>query len=731
MRAEDTPSMPSTGALARSRSRYHKGGDSVKSKVNPRSLPRFQRPTDADIVAAESTLDSNRRSASGNVMLEKSRPDRPKSVGSEEIDATWTPESGLPPPVSVGALVHMHKRASIASPSLARKTRNNSGDRILHTPHQPLSEQSDEGKPSLKPLPAPKRNESEARNKQNGVLELPLGKEKRQRNFSVPSIPDVTRPAFDAPISAVNAGERRATVKYNGMVRSLAVTPSTTPSDIIDAASALMPEPIDKLSTILMESYKKLGLERPLRNYEHVRDVMNSWDNDTSNCLIIVPSPTGGSDDDLALKQVSMAQPGDTVVNIHHSQRPGTWEKRLITLRSDGQVLLAKKDGRETSNICHLSDFDIYVPSARQLSRKIRPPRKYCFAVKSQQKSSMFMSTVNFVHFFSTSDKALASSWYKAVQEWRSWYLVNVMGAGQIPLNKTLQSKTAEQHRDCSRGMDDSAILKRQSSSEQGSGVALSRMPVRSRGPPPVSFPKGFTKDHPLTSSACDPGPASIQKSSAELAEPGPFSSTSLLGRSYTTRHNVQNHAKAIPGIIQRNPSIPQPNGNVNSGRIAFAHSKPEPLVDLTPQYRELPQHRKGRGVMPEQIPAGGLVEVATTPDQAIQIPPAVAWQKPRTRSNDKCQNARQTSASPQKSISPLEHGLIANRDQSQGNLGTGRGVRTGDRFAKQPMLDMMGGSKYVPGSLLDRVERSGRGDGLLIDREKRREIKVGVGEGL
>ena len=34
---------------------------------------------------------------------------------------------------------------------------------------------------------------------------------------------------------------------------------------------------------------------------------------------------------------------------------------------------------------------------------------------------------------------------------------------------------------------------------------------------------------------------------------------------------------------------------------------------------------------MPEQIPAGGLVDIATSPEVAIEIPRATTWRRPGT----------------------------------------------------------------------------------------------------
>ncbi|KAI9827688.1 MAG: hypothetical protein M1819_006888 [Sarea resinae] len=257
-------------------------------------------------------------------------------------------------------------------------------------------------------------------------------------------------PRIDAPVSAVNAGERRVSINCNGTSILLPITPETTPTDLIYSAANVSSQYINPKTSVLLESFDQLGLQRPIRKYEHIRDIMNSWDSDTQNCLILAPSATNGADRDLEAVTVPQQQPGETSAYLHYSQRPGKWDKRWITLRSDGQVVVAKKEnGKDATNICHLSDFDIYAPTPHQLSKKLRSPKKLCFAVKSQQKSSMFLSTANFVHFFATGDKALAAAWYKAVQEWRSWYLVNVMGEGSMA--KTNAGITSAQRPD-SRG---------------------------------------------------------------------------------------------------------------------------------------------------------------------------------------------------------------------------------------------------------------------------------------
>jgi len=604
----------------------------------------------------------------------------------------------------------------------------------LETEHRLTSTHFKDLAAADRPLALPKKSFTQRIAGQTARHHRTKSREDLKRTISAPIAIEPSQsavaPAFDAPISAVNAGERRVTLKYGHTVISVPVTPSTTPVDIIRFTAEQTSEPINPRATVLLESFGQLGLERPLRRYEHVRDVMNSWNNDMQHALIIIPSPTDGRDDDLELKHVPSSQPGDTSVRIYHSQKPGHWDKRWVTLRTDGQVLVAKKDGGETSNICHLSDFDIYIPTTRQLNKKIKPPRKLCFAVKSQQKSSMFMSTVNFVHLFSTSDKALGTAWYKAVQEWRSWYLVNVMGEGtgrlEIPSDQSNPGPGGSSS-GISQNTGSGSVDPRVSESWPAGGSLSRAVTVRSQAATSLSLHRNLTKDTdtgaPITRKH---GPSIVQ--TPLHTEPEPFATSGLLGRTYTQRQKAQRERDSdLRGETDHPPPMPTS----------------KPLVDLTPQFQEPPQFAKrGRGVTPKTIPSGGLVEAATSPEAAIPVPPTTTWQRPGTSGGDTAASLhraktvrkepggghpsseiRQASASPDKGGTAFIGGLLAGHSRSQGGTATGKGIMTGDRQAKAPMLDVEEDSQYAPGSLLERVEKH---DGLarpIIEREKRREM--------
>ncbi|TVY37328.1 hypothetical protein LSUB1_G004752, partial [Lachnellula subtilissima] len=242
-------------------------------------------------------------------------------------------------------------------------------------------------------------------------------------------------PQTDAPISASNAGERRVLIRCKQSSINLPITPETTPVDITFSAANIMTQNVNPSTAILLESYTQLGLERRIRKYEHVRDIMNSWDRDTQNALLLQDSDSPNHDYDLEASAAPKEAPPDVTVYMYHSQKPHRWNKRYITLLSSGQIFVSKKpriktSDKDTNNICHLSDFDIYTSTPQYTRKSLKPPKKHCYAIKSQQKTTMFLSTENFVHYFSTDDSSQANIWYSAVQRWRSWYLVTRMGEG-------------------------------------------------------------------------------------------------------------------------------------------------------------------------------------------------------------------------------------------------------------------------------------------------------------
>jgi hypothetical protein len=167
--------------------------------------------------------------------------------------------------------------------------------------------------------------------------------------------------------------------------------------------------------------------------------------------------------------------------------------------------------------------------------------------------------------------------------------------------------------------------------------------------------------------------------------------------------------------------------------------------LDLTPQFQEAPQHlKKGRGVAP--IPGMPLVVLATDVEAlpgAISTPAARAWQRPQEpRLDCGAPVARSTKAAagfggPQSDDMAFTGTGLLSRSKSrrtQGNIGHGYGLKTGDRnHVGEPLVDLIVAGRFADGSLLRPLETT-RDDvkrGLVVDRARRSEADVRVGEDL
>jgi hypothetical protein len=590
--------------------------------------------------------------------------------------------------------------------------------------------------------------------------------------------------------------KQRVRVECNGQGIDLPVEHTTSAADLIASAANCLSGPIDLKTSVLLESFTaKVDVTRPLRRYEYVFDVMNSWDDDLSGSLQIVPAGVLSSNaSNLSLANVPREKPTGESFLMYLSQKPGSWTKRLITVRQDGQIVAAKPTKlSETMNVGHLTDFDIYSPTARFQSKMLKSPKKFCYAIKSQQKSNIFQkdSKSVYVHFFCTSEEKLGNSFHDAVQSWRSWYLHHAKdegkkkptsGLGRSASKATKQPSHAPQPSTGSmdahyqlgsyKPLIDLEKYDRPSSSrgqDTASGAPARKPSVRERSSHPsvLSQHQRLADDEPLGVLAGHRRPSFDE--GAESA----FVGDGLLGRSYSTRQKAVAEREAAaknpwvtgPSLLSGNqaealnrqssvkrtgstrradghgtelkhrPStrerlIAADDGLKRSGSTR-AKDPAKPLVDLTPTYKPPPQHlKKGRGIHPDQVGPGGLIDNATTPDQPYQVPSSQDWRGGRANvpAVASAGVSRQRSLAHRPGRDSTDEaftgsGLLNNaRSGHDGRTTVGRGVASGNRNAREPLINVNDETNYVPGSLLNQVARhereEGRG-GPIIDRSR------------
>lgn len=649
-------------------------------------------------------------------------------------------------------------KTSDVKPSPKEKQRSSEDDGLIRAKHREDAMKSLTGEDTTKSTPKEKSKQtahkqedktaSPKADKPHALKDKKPAQSKSKTPLKPPEAGGNLIAQVDAPVSAVNAGERKVLVQYRKESAHLSVTPSTTVQDLLYLAQASFSDEIDA-KFIVIESFTQLGLERPLRKYEYIRDIMNSWGHDGQNVLIILPPASLEAVYNLEVHSAPEEPPVDTTFHIYHAQRSRKWEKRYVTLRADGQVTLAKKyQAKEQTNICHLSDFEVYSPFSSTLSNEVKPPKRICYAVKSQQKASMFLTTDNYIHYFCTNDKDIAEGWYKAIQAWRSWYLARVLGTGQP------KDETGSLSGPSRKGSIASSGSNRPKPSKLLDFDAVERANngVEKQFPSSVERSKSVKKAANLL--AIDTKKAGLKQD----PNGSPFSPTGLLGQMYTVRQQAmheqeeskkaQEEAFLSQGLVSGagGRAIPQSQPSSRSNTMtgtrapdlarsqSLSKSKQKPLVDLTPIYPEPPQHnRKGKGVAVDRgMP---LVDAATGPDlgpNAIVVPPSTDWkrppipeepphqhqQQPITRSNT-TRSARyyrpdragaaspvspvhrgippSSSSSPDKAL--MAHGLLARSASS--NPSTGHGLAPGHRNAAKPMLDVSPANPFVEGSLL------------------------------
>lgn len=548
--------------------------------------------------------------------------------------------------------------------------------------------------------------------------------------------------------------------------------PDTEASTLAAAVSKLLPEKTIYNASILLESFKGLGLERPVRKYERIRDIMSGWEDDTRNTLILISSLSGG--EGLNAGDAPVEPPPETYAWISYMVKPGKWSKRWFMMR-DGAILMSKKEtkkDKEFQHVCHLSDFDIYDPTPTTATNVLKCPKRYCFAVKSQQKASLFQNTADWVHYFATNDKNIYTAWQSLLRGWRSYYLVQVKGYGQAAKPIEKQSSEDEERPSTKKASDDDKPLTRTrtqsrppTSDTTGSNGRKKFTPLISEAELalPPKLDTSVQRSKSLKGTGRNRGMTTTSPTAPELPDTEVFAPTGLLGRTYTKKvkemqdadreQRRQNFPLFTPASAMANlangPPVRtytmkghkrassvesalnfEPKNHADAARAnesglsrqkSLSRQKAKPLLEFSDSEQPLlPKSRyRARTLVNNNgsPPSGGLISGATGPAsyEAPPLPNSALWNTSKSRpgTRDKDHGNQQFSHGPQGN--PFTGtGLLAYSHEGAGAISTGHGVHK--KGADGTLLDMRNKSIFAQGSLLAKVEKE-RPDGPIIDR--------------
>jgi len=154
---------------------------------------------------------------------------------------------------------------------------------------------------------------------------------------------------------------------------------------------------LDGNGWMLFELAQDFGMERPIRSFELLSDVTNSWDTEkTVNLLVLKRTRLAPL---LALSAMPTSSPTYRGY-IECEVKRGKWSKRWMELR-EHSLWLSKRDSmKDETFLCKLSNFDVY-----SVTRVQKSPKPFVFAVKSTDNLAFFENTADYLHTFSCKEK--------------------------------------------------------------------------------------------------------------------------------------------------------------------------------------------------------------------------------------------------------------------------------------------------------------------------------------
>ncbi|KAI9326217.1 hypothetical protein BDR26DRAFT_148406 [Obelidium mucronatum] len=229
---------------------------------------------------------------------------------------------------------------------------------------------------------------------------------------TVPPAPTTT-PAQPAQLTLPKPEPRKVTTRiyieslssYKTVILTNQLQADTVISELICILGSAF---VDDGSWTLFEVCNDFGIERPLRDWEIVTDILEAWDPTTStNVLILKPY---GFRNTLVPRCIIGKWPrveGRFDIEV----KLGKWKRKYFILKEDSIYYKEREFDRETW-LCRLNNFDVYTLTT---PRK-RATTQYCFALRSASSVTMFENMAEYIHFFCVDTKDQLADWVLGIR---------------------------------------------------------------------------------------------------------------------------------------------------------------------------------------------------------------------------------------------------------------------------------------------------------------------------
>ncbi|RPB03908.1 hypothetical protein L873DRAFT_1760460 [Choiromyces venosus 120613-1] len=510
---------------------------------------------------------------------------------------------------------------------------------------------------------------------------------------------------------------------------------------------------------IVVESWPIFGLQRQVRYFEKLSDVHQTWEIETK-CHFRVEKNVWGQTSE-RLENYAVEEPSSGIAQFHYYvQADKKWSKRWIKL-DGGAVKISKKDkprDKDFTQTINLDSFDIYsFVSAFSPENKLKCPTKYCFALKSQHKMSLFGKDSVYCHYFSAESPAQLSQWFTMIRDSKSRLIAEKLSIAPWTVEPEIKEEPSSSHKSISSGsLGDrrrpKPLISLEELAQPASEIQRSKSLHRARSTKkPRGRERSATGKSPQIGGSVSDGDAVFspggllgsdyedKKRVAQLnykeerAKPhNEFSSLMTpqtpKARNFSPRDLTQplvcleTSPKETQSLRRRETVASRPSTSHKQGGTLLNFDAEEPVPSL-------PHRHRGGGHTVSEKDArgnGGLISFAKSSLETPPLPnapPMFAQQlkRPQTAKS----RTRHCEASGDEDQTPFTGtGLLAGgRYQSAGAGMAGHGVATSkDAIGKNgeitPLLNPYNKSVFVPGSLLEKREKEMGPTRPIIDRD-------------
>ncbi|KAI8384942.1 uncharacterized protein BYT42DRAFT_493944 [Radiomyces spectabilis] len=146
----------------------------------------------------------------------------------------------------------------------------------------------------------------------------------------------------------------------------------------------------------LFEIANSHGVERPIRSWEIVLDVISAWESDAANALLAILH-----------KRTSAAHGW-----VYIEYKKGKWQKRFCFIKDNAIYHAKDNKGSSSAILCYLATFDVYT----LLQPLHAAPAPFVFALRAQEKFSMFEREHDYLRLLAVDDQEAMKEWVLSIR---------------------------------------------------------------------------------------------------------------------------------------------------------------------------------------------------------------------------------------------------------------------------------------------------------------------------